>query len=86
MKLTDDEASKATGGFGDPASKAPTELYNHVVQACTTTAHLEDSGGPLWEQRVYDTVGSTILQLKEPHRAGQFEIKHARDQEFGDAQ
>ena len=86
MKLTDEEASKATGGFCDPALEASTELYNYVSQAGTTTAHLEDSGGPLWKQRVYDTVGPTILQLEEPHRAGQFEIKHARDQEFGDAQ
>ena len=86
MKLTDDEASKATGGICDPASKASTELYNHVVQAGTTTAHLEDSGRSLWEQRVYDTEEPTILQVKKPKNAGQFEIKHAWDQEFGDTQ
>ena len=86
MKLTDDEASKATGGICDPALKASTELYNYVAQAGTTTAQIEDSGRTLWEQRVHDTVGPAILQLEEPHRAGQFEIKHAWDQEFGDTQ
>ena len=86
MKLTDDEASKATGGIGVPISKASTVLYKPGSRAGTTTAHLEDSGRSLWEQRVHDTVGPAILQLEQPQNAGQFEIKHASDQEFGDTQ
>ena len=87
MKLTDDEASKATGGICDPALlEASTELYNYVSQAGTTSAHLEVSGGSLWEQRVHDTEESTILRVKNSQNAGKFEIKHAWDQEFGDTQ